>query len=109
MLKKKNRLPKEARVKSGNRFSSKFFLIVTIRNGKSFSRFGFVVSKKIDKRASSRNRIKRQLRFCIEKNLDKIIEGVDMLFIARKEIVGANTKEISFCMEDIFKKEGFLK
>lgn len=109
MLKRKNRLPKEVRVKGGNRFSSKFFLIVTIRNGEGFSRFGFVVSKKIDKRASFRNRIKRQLRFCIEKNLDKITEGVDMLFIAKKEIVGANTKEISSCMEGLFKKEGFLK
>lgn len=109
MLKKKNRLPKEARVKGGNRFSSKFFLITAIRNGEIFSRFGFVVSKKIDKRASFRNRIKRQLRFCIEKNSDKIIEGIDMLFIAKKEIVGTNTKDICSSIEDTLKKGKFLK
>lgn len=109
MLKKKNRLPKEIRIKDGNRFSSKFFLTVAIENGESFSRFGFVVSKKIDKRASFRNRIKRQLRFCVEKNLDQIREGIDMLFIAKKEIAGANTKEIYDCMEDTLKKGRFLK
>ena len=65
MLKKKYRLLKETKFNKGDLYTSPFFVLRLAKNEKSFNRFGFVVSKKIDKRATARNRIKRQIRVCI--------------------------------------------
>lgn len=43
------------------------------------SRFGFVVSNKIDKRSSRRNGLKRRIRAVIENNLSNIKPGVDVV------------------------------
>lgn len=93
MLKRKNRLPKSFS-KGGRKLTSEFYNLKISPNGKSLSRFGFVVSKKIDKRATQRNRIKRKFRNCIEKNLGKIIGGYDFLFILKKNIEEENYCEI---------------
>ncbi len=109
MLKKINRLPKTADLRGGREFSSIFFRLKTSKNSEEFSRFGFVISKKIDKRAVIRNKIKRKMSFCIEKNIDKITRGVDMLFLTKKEIVGKTINEICFDIEEALKKEKLLK
>src|SRR5476649_2893933 len=80
MLKKKFRLLRETKFDKKNIYTSPFFVLRFTKNDSSFSRFGFVVSKKIDKRATIRNRVKRQVRVCIENNLDKIKDGYDLLF-----------------------------
>ncbi len=85
MLKRKNRLPKIF-FKHDRVVSSPFYNLKIRRNGELVSRFGFVVSKKIDKRATVRNRIKRKIRSCMEENLDKIVDGYDFLFILKKDI-----------------------
>jgi ribonuclease P protein component len=92
MLNKKYRLPEGIRLN----FSAPtpFFVIKITKNDKPYSRFGFSVSKKTDKRAVYRNRVKRQVRACIEDNTDKIKDGYDLLFIIKKEAVGKNTKDI---------------
>ncbi len=95
MLKKKYRLLKETKFNKKNIYNSPFFVLKIAKNGESLSRFGFVVSKKIDKRATVRNGIKRKIRVCIEVNFDKIKPGYDMLFILKKNILGKTTKEIS--------------
>jgi len=94
MLKKKYRLLKETKFDRKDLYTSPFFVLKLAKNEKSFSRFGFVVSKKIDKRATVRNRIKRQIRVCIEDNFDKIKPGHDMLFILKKQTLNKTTKEI---------------
>jgi len=83
LLKKINRLPKVL-FRNEKKISASFFDLKIRGNGKLISRFGFVVSKRIDKRATERNRIKRKLRSCIEQNLDKITGGYDFLFVVRK-------------------------
>jgi len=95
MLKKKYRLLKETKFNKKDFYASPFFVLKVAKNEKSFSRFGFIVSKKIDKRATVRNRIKRQIRVCIETNLDKIKPGHDMLFILKKQMLSKTTKEIN--------------
>lgn len=104
MLAKKHRLPKGVRIKNGRTFSSRFFLLKTGENNEGLSRFGFLVSKKISKSAVIRNRIKRQIRRCIEENLNNIISGVDMLFIAKNESINSTTEEICLSLNKILKK-----
>jgi ribonuclease P protein component len=95
MLKKKFRLLKETKFDKSNTYSFPFFVLRTAKNEQTFSRFGFVVSKKIDKRAVVRNRVKRQIRVCIETNLDKIATGYDLLFVLKKPLLKKTTAEIS--------------
>jgi len=60
MLAKKYRLQIQSVLnKSGQTFKSRSFLIKTFLNKKDFNRFGVVISKKVDKRATGRNKIKR--------------------------------------------------
>jgi len=95
MLKKKYRLLKETKFDKKDAYPSPFFVLKIAKNEKSFNSYGFIVSKKIDKRATVRNKVKRKIRVCIEDNLDKIKPGYDMLFILKKQILNKTTKEIS--------------
>ncbi len=97
MFKKKFRLPKGS-FKGEKVLSSPGFLLKVAKNGESFNRFGIVVSKRIDKRASVRNRIKRKFRSYLEKEAKNIIKGYDLLFIIKKGI-----------QEEDYKKPLFLK
>ncbi len=82
------------------------FVLKIAKNNKLFNRFGFVVSKKIDKRATSRNKNKRKLRSCVEQIQNEIQTGFDFLFIAKK---AENKSDICEIVTEIFKKNGLLK
>ncbi len=68
MLAKKYRLPIQTVLnKSGRNFKSRCFLFKFFLNNLNFNRFGVVISKKIDKRAAERNRLKRIIFDSIKK------------------------------------------
>jgi ribonuclease P protein component len=58
------------------------------------SRFGFVVSKKIDKRAVVRNRLRRQLAGAILTSLPEIKPGWGIIFLTKRSLVGQGFAEI---------------
>ena len=95
MLKKENRLPRGF-LKSESTINSYLYVFKIAKNQKNVSRFGFIVSKKIDKRATVRNRIRRKFRSCIEERLSEIERGYDFLFIFKKNIEKTNYCEILF-------------
>jgi len=104
MFKKGLRLPKSIRFTKENQISSNFFLIKIAENGTDFNRFAIIVSKKIDKRATVRNRIKRQIGSCIEENKNDLPMGKDMLIVVRTDIKNKETKEICESLMKVFKK-----
>ncbi len=60
MLAKKYRLQIQSVLnKSGRTFRGRSFLIKAFPNSEVFNRFGVVISKKVDKKATGRNKIKR--------------------------------------------------
>lgn len=61
-------------------------LIKLQENGLSHSRFGFVVSKAIDKKAIARNRIKRVVRSVVEEAFLNKTKATDALFVIRPGI-----------------------
>ena len=93
MFKKLHRLPGGVKV-AGLSFNSQYYALRLGRNDLKVSRFGIIVSRKIDKRATARNRIKRRIRFCLDKNFKNIVPGFDLLFIAKKYALGKTTDEI---------------
>ncbi len=48
------------------------------------SRFGFIVSKKIDKRAVVRNHLKRKVRSCVESQFLLGNKNKDVLFVIKQ-------------------------
>jgi ribonuclease P protein component len=81
-------LPAENRLRTGylkiykdkKRVSNKYFLLFYKENNLSFSRFGFVIRKKLGK-AFFRNKVKRRFRFAIRTEIDKIKPGFDFIFL----------------------------
>ncbi len=104
MFKKGLRLPKNIRFTKENQISSNFFLIKIAENKTDSKRFAIIVSKKIDKRAVVRNKIKRRVRNCIEENEKYLSIGKDMLIITRPNIKDARSEEICETLKEIFKK-----
>lgn len=70
-------------------------------NQLSYSRFGFIVSKRIDKRATVRNTVKRRMRAVIESKLEEMIPGYDLLFIAQVTIKDQQFKTIDAAISQI--------
>lgn len=62
--------------------------------GDKEKKFGFVVSKKISKRAVDRNRIKRLLADAVKVNLEKVTEGTIGVFLPRKKMLGMKFEEV---------------
>lgn len=102
MLQKQYRLSAHIRFSSAKSFGNSFFLLKSTENSEKHNRFAFVVSKKIDKRATKRNKIKRIMRSLVEGKKDN--GHVDMLLIARPAILHAKKEDIEEKLEEIFKK-----
>ncbi len=70
-------------------------------------RSSVVVSKKIDKRAVVRNRIKRQLNEMLKKNIDATVP-FDLVIYVRKEIATADSSRIQEELLQSLKKTNLL-
>jgi ribonuclease P protein component len=97
-------LKRENRIKSRREFVeiknegkllySPFFGFLVHKENDKQKKFGFIVSKKISKRAVDRNKIRRILSEVIRKNLEKFEDGIRVIFLTKKEILGKKMKEI---------------
>lgn len=94
MLKREFRLPARLKFTRFSAYRSQSFKLTVSENGLAFSRFGFVIGKRVDKRAVVRNRSKRLLRSCIEELLSRINGSYDMLFIIHKKLTDASHDDI---------------
>lgn len=74
-----------------SKLNSKHFLILISPSQKANNRLGITVTKKIDKRAVVRNKIKRRVRDIFRRNQHLFRENFDIIIIARK-----NAGELEF-------------
>ncbi len=101
MLPKKHRLTDNYDFRRVRRIGKKyncplfFATFAEAKNQTHPTRFGLVVSNKIDKRAPARNRIKRLLREAIRLNLNNIKPGYDVTIVAKNQIKNADYEEVS--------------
>ena len=107
MLKKPNRINKTRDLqkvyRSGKTLHTPALVIKFVPGLKS--RIGFVVSKKVSKKAVERNRIKRALREHIRLSLPSLQAGEYML-VAKPAAAGYKGKELSEQLNLVFKKAG---
>lgn len=108
MLPKINRIKKkrdfEMIFKKGVSFKNSFLIFKIAKNGLSYSRFGFIVSQKVSKKAVVRNRIKRRLSGIIRTELKNIKTGLDLVFISLSGIEKKNFSEIKEELINLLKK-----
>lgn len=108
MLAKQYRLTKnkdfEKVTKEGQAIFSREIGLKWIKNNLSVSRFGIIVSLKIDKKAVVRNKIKRRIRAIIFQNLKTIKSGYDIIIITKPEIKNLNYWQLKNKIEQLLKR-----
>lgn len=109
MLKKIYRLSVLKREKNEKTISSSSFTLKYLINGDDVSRFAFIISKKIDKKAVIRNKIKRTISKVIEENLSEIVLGYNFIFIPKREILTKSKEELEKEIKEVFKQNKLLK
>ena len=108
MLPQKNRIQKKKDIekifKKGRAFKEAPLIFKTIKNNLKTSRFGFVVSQKVSKKANIRNKIKRRLREIVRLKLDTLKTNNDNLFICFPGIEKKDFPETKKIIEKLFVK-----
>lgn len=112
MLPKKLRLPIRTEItglhQKGKTIHTPLFTIVAKENDSS-SRFGFIVSNKIDNRAVKRNRFKRKLRAAVWNILQKKDYAGDFLVIAKREGLVSTENQIEQLLEKTLENQAIKK
>ena len=112
MLPKDNRLKKEREFKEvfkeGEGFKEGFLFLKLKKNKLKKIRFGFIVSRKISKKAVVRNRVKGRLREIVRERLPKIRPGIDGVLITRPGIEKKSFAETEESLVQLFRKAKIL-
>lgn len=108
MLSEANRLKKkkdlERVFRRGQGFKEGFLFLKIVSNNLKTSRFAFVISLKVAKKASLRNKIKRRLREIIKIKLPKMKTGFDIVLVTFPGIETQDFQEIEETINKLFKK-----
>ena len=107
MLKRENRIRSKkefAEIRNEGRvLYSPLFGFLNYKKDDDLRKFGFIVSKKISKKAVDRNKIRRRLSEIVRKNLNRFENGSRIVFLTKKEILNKKTKEIEKEVEKFLK------
>lgn len=100
-----------ARVQNeGQVFQSNSFGVAYLHREDSLpSKFGFIVSNKIAKDAVDRNRFKRAMSESVRMNTIRLIEGFDVVFLAKPSILKVSTSDIMKEVVVSLQKIGLIK
>lgn len=112
MLPKNNRLKNKKEFKEvfrkGKGFEKDFLFLKVKKIESDKSKFGFIVSRKISKKAVARNKMKRRLREIVRKEFPKIKPGIDAVLVVKKDIEKKDFLEIKKTVSQLFKEAGVL-
>lgn len=113
MLSKKYKLKKENDFKKvfqrGKFYQNKLIRIKVLAKQSEENRFGFVVGTRISKKATERNRIRRQLEEIVRLDLNQLKSGFDMIVFPQAEILTKDYQQIEKALFDLLKRANLLK
>jgi len=112
MLPKINRIKKkkdfEIIFKNSKSFKNNLFIFKITKNNLGLNRFGFVVSQKVSKKATVRNKIRRRLAEAIRARIKDIKIGTDLVLIALPGIEKKEFSEIKEAINNMLIKSGLI-
>ena len=79
------------------------FIVYYCLNDNENPRMGVIVSKRVSKRAVTRNRIKRQVREWFRLNQHRV-SGLSVVIIAKESAERAPNVELQICLDQLSKK-----
>ena len=115
MLPRENRLTEDYDFRKLQRYGRTFrtpyfnFVVNVNKFPEKPSRFAFVVSKRLDKRATVRNRLRRRLCEALQGNLSSLRPGFDGAFYPRALMINKPYEEIVNCLNQLLPKTLLLK
>ncbi len=89
----------------GSSAANRLLVIRFLANDLDYSRFGFLVSKRIGN-AAVRNKVKRRLREAVRSN--QVKAGWDALFIARKGSERANFRDLRQAATNLLRRSSLV-
>lgn len=99
-----------ARVAKSKKTAYGKFLGMKMReNHLSHSRFGVVIGLKVAKKANVRNKLRRQIREIIRKELGHVKKGFDVMILGKKTALELEYSELEKEILGLFKKIGLLQ
>lgn len=102
MFPKINRIKKkkdfETIFKKSKSFKNNLFIFKIMENNLGINRFGFVVSQKVSKKATVRNKVRRRLTETVKAEAKNIKNGIDLVLIA---LPGIEKKEFLEIKESV--------
>lgn len=94
--------------RKGKSYSNSLLVLYVYKSKSKDSRIGISVSKKVGK-SVIRSRVKRLIGESYRLNVQKIISGYDLVFIARVSAKGKSYKEIESALINLLMKAGIFK
>lgn len=105
-LRKKKDFERVMKDKTSKSAAVSFLATKFSHNGAEDTRIGFVVSKKISKKAVVRNKIKRRLRESAREIIPNLISGYDIVIFTMPGITNSDFDGIKKALETLFQKSG---
>ena len=94
--------------REGCTYQHRFFTLSVLSNGLTYSRFGFITSKRLGN-AVTRNRVRRLLREIIRHLQPQLRIGYDVVIIARRNIVGQPFQTLYRTVESMMSQAGIVE
>ena len=105
MLSKFNRLKSDKDFKNvfknGKTLENQFFRVKFLKNRQGFSRFGFIISAKLLKKATARNVLKRRLRAISRTLIKDLKSNYDIVIWPKTNSTSAYYKELASNLHDL--------
>ena len=89
-------------------FKNNLFILKTVKNNLGINRFGFIVSLKVSKKATIRNKIRRRLVEAVGAETKNIKLGTDLILIALSGIEKKDFSIIKEALKSALIKTGLL-
>lgn len=105
MLPKINRLKSDKDFKnvfkSGKMLENRFLRVKFLKNQRNYSRFGFITSAKVLKKATIRNFLKRRLRAASRFLIKDLKPGFDIVIWPKKISASLNYKDLEIYLREL--------
>jgi len=112
MLTRQYRLPRKGidQVKNnGRRFYSPFFTVVYLPERETNSQFAFVISRRVSKKATARNRTRRLIAGSVRELLAGLRKGYWVVFLVKKLALDQSKEVLSGAVKEAFNRINLLK